>query len=467
MASLLRLGLLLWLAAGLAAAEPPSPALSYWVWHRSEALRPEEIAGLQAQGVKTLFWNVGELQLRDGAWRWNAAPRAAADLGAPFQVVPVVRMTAIHKAPLATARAVLLDQLAAAANPAGELQIDFDCPDRLLGAYAAFLTELRARVPQLSITALARWSERPEFGELQRSVAGIAPMFYDLQADPTGVGAFNLPPPLLDPEQTGAALKRWSRCAIPWRAGLPSFARLTVFEAGGNSRGQIANWRWEDVCFQPGLRAAGTPRLGVTLLRADRDLRVAGTALREGEFLAARVTDRAALAQLCAQALQAGAVGVTLFRLPDGTAAAGPTLRDLGRLGSADAPRLVLRWSGPNQLELANVGAVDLAPRLGGQKDDRDRGYALELDAPGALFREAEAGQFWRVAAHSDPDTSKPKPAPVALATRLTFWFSDLPAGARRQSGLLQLSPGASLAGLRYRILNCSGADQWTALDPP
>lgn len=467
MALLLRAGLLLWLSAALSAAEPASPAPSYWVWHRSEALRPEETAELRAQGVGTLFWNVGELQLREGAWRWSAAPRAAAELGAPFQVVPVVRMTAAHKAPLDTGRAALLDQLAAAANPAGELQIDFDCPDRLLGAYAGFLAELRARVPQLSITALARWSGRPEFGELQRSVAGIAPMFYDLQADPTGVGPANPPPPLLDPEQTGAALKSWSRCAIPWRAGLPGFARLTVFDAAGTSRGQIASWSWEDVCFQPGLRAAGTPHLGVMLLRADRDLRVARTALREGEFLAARVTDRAVLARLCAQALKAGAAGVTLFRLPDGTAAAGRTLSDLGRLGSADAPRLVLRWNGPNQLELANAGAVDLGPRLAGEKDDRDRGYALELDAPGALFREAEPGQFWRVAAHRDPDAARPVPSPVALATRLTFWFSDLPAGARRQTGLLQPAPGASLAGLRYRILHCPGADQWTALDPP
>ena len=114
-----------------------------------------------------------------------------------------------------------------------------------------------------------------------------------------------------------------------------------------------------------------------------------------------------------------------------------------------------------------NDSSVDLAPRLAGAKDDRDRGYALEVDAPAPIFREALAGEFWRVTAHTQPDSPKPQPAPVQLATRLTFWFSHLRAGAVLQSGLLQIAPGASIDGIRYRILNCEETSTWTQLAAP
>jgi hypothetical protein len=117
-------------------------------------------------------------------------------------------------------------------------------------------------------------------------------------------------------------------------------------------------------------------------------------------------------------------------------------------------------------LELVNDSERDLPVRLAGAKGDLDRGYALEIDAPATLFRDALAGDFWRVASHANPDAQKPAPVAVPLATRLTFWFSHLPAHARLQTGLLQLAPGATLAPLRYRILNCDGADAWKPILP-
>ena len=63
-----------------AAAEP----VAFWVWHRGDPLREAEIAELQRQEVRTLFWNVGEMELRDGAWRWKARALDAAGLGGPL-----------------------------------------------------------------------------------------------------------------------------------------------------------------------------------------------------------------------------------------------------------------------------------------------------------------------------------------------------------------------------------------------
>jgi hypothetical protein len=256
-------------------------------------------------------------------------------------------------------------------------------------------------------------------------------------------------------------MKAWSACPIPWRAGLPVFARLTVFDHTGLSRGQIPNWSWEDFCFHKDLRTLAPTRLGVTLFRASADARVAATPVSADEIVVSRFTDRSALARTAALAPAAGAKGVVFFRLPDETDPAGPSLRDLGALTSSAAPHLILRRSAEEQLELVNDSAFDLPPRLSGEKSDRDRGYALEIDAPAPVFREALAGDFWRVAAHANPESKKPVPTIVSLATRLTFWFSQLRAGGSLRTGLLQLAPAGTLDGVRYRIVHSEGTAEW------
>jgi hypothetical protein len=446
------------------AAEP----VSFWVWHRSSPLHPDEITSLERMGITTLFWNVGELELRGGDWKWLAPPMDPAGRAGSLRCVPVVRLSAARGHPIAPEDLGRIPTALRGLPKTGNaLQLDFDCPDRLLAHYAAALSELRRDIPDLGITALAHWSALPAFAALGRSVSEITPMFYDLQADPTGVSPETPPPPLLDPAQVERALKGWSRCSAPWRAGLPTFSRLTVFDRGGSPRGQIPNWSWDDFCFHRALRATGPTRLGVTLFRAETETRVSRTAIHAGEFVASRFTARDALRRAMDAARGAGAAGITFFRLPDRTDPAGSSLSDLAHAEADATPHLTLRWDHGDQLVLTNDSVFDLVPRLAGAKGDRDRGYALELDAPGTLFREALPGQFWRVTAHVDPDGPKPAPAPVQLATRLTFWFSHLRAGDTLRTELVQTAPGMDRAPLRYRILHCNDSTQWTPLNPP
>ena len=90
----------------------------------------------------------------------------------------------------------------------------------------------------------------------------------------------------------------------------------------------------------------------------------------------------------------------------------------------------------------------------------------MEIDAPAPVFREALAGDFWRVAAHANPEAKKHIPTIEPLATRLTFWFSQLRAGASLRTGLLQLAPDGKLAGVRYRIIPCEGTAEWKPISP-
>jgi hypothetical protein len=444
------------------------PESAYWVWHRPAPLAPAEDSELRRQAVGTLFWRVGELEIREGEWTWKAPPLAAATLAPGFRVVPVVRLASEAKMPFTPDHvAGLARSLRIVAAESGEIQIDFDCPDRLLDSYASALRGLRSAVPRISITALSHWPRLPGFAALSRSVDEIMPMFYDMQADPTGAGPETPPPPILDPAQVETALRTWSACPIPWRAGLPVFARLTVFDSTGLSRGQIPNWSWDDFCFHKDLRTLAPTRLGVTLFRAVADARVAAIPVKAGEIVVSRFTDRSALAQTVLGAAASGAKGIVFFRLPDDNDPAGASLRDLGALASAGHAHLILRQSAEEQLELVNDSPFDLPPRLSGGKGDRDRGYALEIDAPAPVFREALAGDFWRVAAHANPEAEKPTPTLVPLATRLTFWFSQLRAGASLRTGLLQLAPDGRLGGVRYRIIPCEGTAAWKSISLP
>ena len=190
--------------------------------------------------------------------------------------------------------------------------------------------------------------------------------------------------------------------------------------------------------------------------------RIVNTPLAAGEIVAARWPDRGALRKAVASAKAAGASGVIYFRLPDEGDASGWSLRQIGAIisGEEARPALDLHKTPEGKLTLINESHADLEPRLSGTNGDRDRGYALEIDAASPIWRESVEGDFWRVTAHINPD-SKPTPVPVLLATRLTFWFSRLRAGESVTTGLLQLAPGASFEALRWRVLGDNDEPAW------
>jgi len=353
---------------------------------------------------------------------------------------------------------------------ANEVQIDFDCPDRRLGEYAAFLAKCRARISpiRLSATALAAWSKSLAFEKLQAGVDSLMPMFYDLVPDaPAQVRAGRVLP-LVEAANVAKQIESWRACRIPWFAGIPNFARVTIFDREGRSRGHLRAWDWDAVCFNPALTLQAQPAPGVTLLRAGTDTVLASTPVSAHETVACRWPDLAHLAQAIASAEKAGAAGVAIFRLPGEGSQGGWSLRQLDTLlreRKAGEPEFKVRWA-PHGLEMINVSASDLAPRLAGEAGERDRGWQIELESSaGAVFREATAGEFASVFGHSNPDAAEPKRVPIPFAQRLTYWFTDLRAGKSRQTGLLQLAPGVDASSLRWRIPGSPKNSQWKSIE--
>lgn len=441
------LGLVLVVSRCVTAAEFET---GYWAWQRKEPPSPSEMQELSAQGARTVYWQIGELIENGAAWRWTARfdlPPNTPEL----RFVPVVRLESRERAPFsAEATASLVTALGTATRGVGELQIDYDAPDRLLGDYAGLLKEVRKLVPRLTITALPHWAHMSAVREFRGAADELLVMLYDFEPDRKGAS----PLPLIVPEKIDRYLAEWNETQLPWRAGLPVFARITVFDAAGSSRGHVRSWNWDDICFNSALEIAAPTNLGVTTLRAKRDTRVESAAVRSGQLVTTRLPDREALSRAVAAVQKTNARGLVFFRFPDSTDPSGWSLRQLGHLESA--PQLSVKISPDNSnIEVSNNSDADLAFSASG----RARGYALQIEAPAAIFRDAAGGDFWRVAGDAEG-----RAVTIPLATRLTFWFSHLRAHEVLRTGTIRLAPAANFSEARWRILNFAPQSQWQPL---
>jgi len=241
--------------------------IRYWVWQRDEPLDEQELAELAAQRVDTIYWHVGELENVGDAWRWKARFKLPASNANGIRFVPVVRLVSREKEPFSEASTTgLVTHLSAASAKQNELQLDYDAPDRLLPEYAAVLKRIHQSVPKLTITALPHWSRSDHLKVLQASVDELLPMLYDYEAEP--ILRDHTPLPLIAPDKISKLIEDWRDCPKTWRAGLPTFARLSVYDSNEKLRGQIRNWNWDELCLNRILVAASGGRWGSFILLA-------------------------------------------------------------------------------------------------------------------------------------------------------------------------------------------------------
>ena len=432
--------LLGWLAGACEKSPPvatrtgPMAPAAFWVWHRRSPLTEREQETLQQAGCGTLYWQVAECEWQGGRWQSvKIAGRVGEVPGGPVvPVVPVFRLKPVFGflGERGAAAAALATQIRDWWGPQGtlaEIQLDFDCPDRLLGEYAAFLTELgRQLAPtRISITALAAWPAHPQFAKLARSVCAMAPMFYDLAADPPEAVKAGRFKPLADPAVV-PLIDRWKTCPVRWLAGLPNFERVSVFEADGKLVGHLRGWTHDPLVFHRGL--TGNPAgPGVTEYAVTESLVLADTRIAAGQRMVWRTVDEGVLATLAAAAERAGASGIVYFALPGPGLQAAFSPRHLQR-GRGTVPQLELEVTERGAVVLKNPGPTDLPARAGDPAVPGERGWQLELRGtrPGA-FRAASPGGF--VAAKVADGL------PAEEATRLVLYFSQLPSGGSVTSG--------------------------------
>jgi hypothetical protein len=429
----------------------------YWVWQRDDPLDEQELTELTAQKVDTIYWQVGELENIGATWRWKARFNFPSSNTTRLHFVPVVRLVSQEHQPFSdVSMTALLASLSAVSAKHDELQLDYDAPDRLLADYAGALNRIHGLVPRLTIAALPHWGRADYLKLLEPNVDELLPMLYDFEAEP--ILKDQSPLPLISPEKISRLIEAWRACPKPWRAGLPVFARLSVYDASQKLRGQIRNWNWDEVCFNPSLQMVSGGQFGASILRATKSTSIANTSIHSGDELIVREVDRSALRDAFNAGLRAGAQGIVFFRLPDSSASSGWSLRQLGHLEAG--PRLTLRKSADSEtLELSNVGDGDLGPRFARNETDSG-GYALEIESATPIFREAQTGDFASADAFAGD-----KPAKVPFATRLRFRFAQLRAKENLRTGLIQLAPGGDFRQTRYRVLNIEAGASWKSLE--
>src|SRR6266478_7183395 len=157
----------------------------YWVWQRDDSLDEQELTELGAQKIDTIYWQVGELENIGATWRWKARFNFSSSDAAHIHFVPVVRLVSREHQPFSDASVTaLLASLSAVTAKHGELQLDYDAPDRLLADYANTLNRIHAVVPRLTIAALPHWSRADFLKLLEPNVDELLPMLYDFEPEP-------------------------------------------------------------------------------------------------------------------------------------------------------------------------------------------------------------------------------------------------------------------------------------------
>ena len=309
------------------------------VWNRTDPLTPSEYSTLKTSGIKRLYWQLGELEShgttlvlrRTAEHGLDATFTARPDSN--LEIIPVVRIATAIRSPEQFSGEALGMALrpVADASPDREMQVDFDCPSRLLPVYAERLRVAKrvADIRRLTITALADWVNAPEAPRLWPEVDAVYPMLYDMQTDPVPAAGDS------SPCRPGGCSTRRTRRATAGLAALPS--RLVRRAAGLCARNALRSCRifaWAPAELGLG-RSLVQPRLDPrpsTRRRHDDPACYAATRVGQdvvamGSYLAVRTAALSAIRAGIAQADATGARGWSCSGYPTRRRHCGPRAR--------------------------------------------------------------------------------------------------------------------------------------------
>ena len=124
----------------------------------------------------------------------------------------------------------LVDIAASQGVALSEFQIDFDCPQKNLAAYRAWLRALRQAVHpvRLVLTALPAWLDDPEFVLLVREADG-----YVLQVHSVPIANVNEGGNLCDAQLARTWVKKAARLGLPFSVALPTYRCSAGYDATG------------------------------------------------------------------------------------------------------------------------------------------------------------------------------------------------------------------------------------------
>ncbi len=416
--------------------------VAFWVWNRQQPLTASELAQLKEVHVKKIYWQIAELELRDGRLvskaRW---PLPKTEEESEIDFVPVIRLEASIKDP-AKIDPEDLAQWVKKAGVKDSLQFDYDCPNRLLSSYAELLQDFRRQFGSLhlSTTALGAWCDSQQWGDVESAVDAVYPMLYDVLLEVVQKSSRpDQARALLDSAYVTSLIRKWGEATrIPWRVGLPNFTRLSIFREG-KTRGHIRSWSLQQLVSNKDLSYEGRGAPGVTFFKVSADTRIGQVAVKAGDWLCLRVCDRESLRQVMEEVGKSSAAGVVWFQMPRaGLASSGWSLAEIGSRFEG-MPDLKVRLQ-DDRLVLSNEGDGDLTA-------DFEQGHELRLSWQRPVLREFVAGDF--VAAEFSQNG---RVVPAVGALQLKLGFSKLEGGQSVASGLILFRKDKKSLAVKYQI---------------
>ncbi len=188
-ALLLLPALLVWIAASPSRRDPSTPLpLNVWIWSTGPRIDTEAVRCVVADGAQTPFVKAGTFHVVQGRIEYRpelmrgVLPVGAYRLVYSFEPAVVRSLEAIGAAELggAIAGAFRADSAMLDVQAKG-VQVDLDCPTRLLPLYAEALHAVRAGLPagtELSTTTLLTWLDAPAFEGVLDEVDFHVPMAF-------------------------------------------------------------------------------------------------------------------------------------------------------------------------------------------------------------------------------------------------------------------------------------------------
>lgn len=241
-----RLILLLVLAlVGCRAAKPLPRHVAYWTWGDHLSVSESNRGHLRALDCQNLFVHAGTISFDGDQYTMtlpctiDAAPEQPVDLVLNFDSGAIRHFEEVEPASVAQAIATMFADRKRQATQVGAkvrgLQVDFDCPTRLLGRYAQMAKELRRLIgkDRLSITGLATWLDSNELGDLLKEVDFWCPQFYE-GAMPKQVDEWV---PVGNLSTLEASTKKLERWGTPYYVGIPAYGQSLIYGPGGKLEG--------------------------------------------------------------------------------------------------------------------------------------------------------------------------------------------------------------------------------------
>lgn len=440
-------------AAFLALRRGPAPklALSMWFWHSPFRLQLNEAEALKRMGVQHLFVRGGTLSMSTEGpvgilpQRWpGGAQSFDLDLVLPFDR-GVIRH--FEDTPTEVLAKAVSEEFVASRNAAEAsghrvqgLQIDFDCPTRLLPRYAKMLREIRAALPKdqrLSIAALATWLTASAYRDVLEPLDFHVPQFYEGEM-PKRLDDFK---PVADQPSLEAGIRQAEMLRKPYWVGLPAYGHTLAFDADKKLVGTLRGLSPSQAPKQPRLEWAKTENLG-------RGARLAVFRDREGSgFAAFEIVQPKLLRELLGIAREAAGPncqGISIFRFPEPEEELSVPLASIEAAvkGTTEAPVLSARWSS----QVSPWKAIESA----GQKetlaevwlDIENRGKAATDFCPSAVEARIgiePAGLESAEAGDADVLVTEPTQSSISRARTAVLRLSRLSPGQRVQFGPLRL----------------------------